>query len=52
MGIAVYNWVNDPTSDYLTEEDIIKTIKRFANCEKEDMNVCYFKFREKIRKLP
>ncbi len=52
MWTAIYNWVNDPTSDYLTEEDIVKTIKRFANCEKEDMSVCYFKFREKMRNLP
>lgn len=57
-GIDAQIWVNiykriiDPTSTYIQDQDVVRTIRRFANCETADMQLCYFKFREKIRNLP
>ncbi len=50
--VNIYKWIVDTKSTYISEQDIINTIKRFANCESGDMDECYFKFREKIRNLP
>lgn len=48
----MYVWATDPTNTYITEENIVEAIKRTASCESEEMTVCYFKFREKMRSLP
>jgi hypothetical protein len=52
LWIDIYKRVVDPSSSYIKDQDIIKTIRRFANCEWDDMGECYFKFREKMRNLP
>lgn len=52
LGINFYKRIVDPQSTYIKDEDIIRAIKRFANCESESMEICYFTFREKIRNLP
>lgn len=52
LGKNMYVWATDPTNTYITEEHIVEAIKRTASCEAEDLPVCYFKFREKMRSLP
>ena len=50
--INIYKRIVDTNSTYIKDQDIVRTIRRFANCESNDMEECYFKFREKIRNLP
>lgn len=50
--INMYKRAVDPTNTYIKEQDILRTMQRFASCDSEDQDVCYFKFREKMRNLP
>lgn len=52
MWIEIYKWTLNNNSTYIREQDIVAAIKRFANCENNDVEECYFKFREKMRNLP
>ena len=42
----------DGSDVYVTEGNIMDAVKRTANCESEGDDVCYFKFREKMRSVP
>lgn len=50
--IDIYKWTVDNQNTYIKEQDILRAIQRFASCDTENQDVCYFKFREKIRNLP
>ncbi len=52
IGKNMFAWVKDTDSTYVSEEDIVAAVKRTANCDAEEVSVCYFKFREKMRSLP
>lgn len=56
----ISEWVFDPNADnpekknkYIASNDIVKAIKRTANCEEGmKMSTCYYMFREKMRAVP
>ncbi len=52
LGKNMYAWATDENNTYVSDADIVEAIKRTANCDAEDLPVCYFKFREKMRSLP
>jgi hypothetical protein len=52
IGGNIYKRIIDPSSSFITEQDIFNTIKRASNCESDPAEVCLFKFRQKMKTIP
>lgn len=49
----LWTWTKkDQNSDAITSQDITEAIKRSVSCDSDDVQVCYFLFRDKFRTVP
>lgn len=53
IGEELYAWAHSGTSNYVTDDDVVKAIRNTASCDQTtEAQLCYFNFREKMRTIP